>query len=618
MKKFIFLTFFLCSLVLAFAQTGGNSIEFDDAIEHIRILDQDAFSGYNFSGDFTVEFWLKPNNVNEYTHIVSKWDLNGNRQWAVGKGGSGIAFKVSTDGTDEPTNWGPSVLSVGTWYHVAAVRSGSSLITYVNGALHRSYTGPSSINSSGTADVVIGGSLSNDAIQAARSVADEVDEVRIWNVALSQATIQNYMNQTLTDGTHPNSADLQGYWKLNETSGSTAADAVTTVNSGGTAHDGTLVNCENDEWGTSGARMWYDVESLKWDGDATNSDVSGDLTMTCTNFVNNADDFLTIGYDNDSWLYEVSGDLPSGGIEGDGNADKRLNRIWSIEGATGKEGSLSFDLNTMTGITGFLGESTDFFLLKKTTLGSAWTQKAATVSVNDQIITFGSVGSYVDLAPGYYTIGAESDATLPVELSTFNVAVTANKFVNVTWATQSETDMNIFRVLRNNTTDPSTAIVVGQRQASNTSVYTEYQIEDEDVEEGKTYYYWIESIDHANQSSLSNVQSITIRIQKDPEDEFVPEIPKKYGMTNYPNPFNPETTIVFNLKEDVQNAELEIYNILGQKIQTIHVGHISAESNEGTRWNGKDMNGTDVSSGIYFFKLNTGSKTYIRKGTLLK
>lgn len=619
MKKFIFLTFFLCSLALAFAQAGGNSIEFDEENEHIRILNQDSFSGYNFTGDFTVEFWVKPNDVTGYKSFVSKWDTNNQLQWSVAKGNTRVTFKVSSDGTTSTTNWGAGApLSIGTWVHVAAVRSGTNLLIYVNGELNRTVVGPSSIQSSGTADVVIGGALVNDAIDPDKSVADEFDEVRLWNVALTEATIQEYMNQTLTDSSHPNSGNLQGYWKLNETSGSTATDAVTTVNSGGTAHNGTLVNCESDEWGTTGARVWFDVESLRWDGDATNADVSAGLTMTCTNFINDADDFLSIGHDTSGSIEIVTSDLPSAGTPGDGNADQRIDRIWAIEGASGKEGTLAFDLNAIDGVTSALGTTADYFLLKKTNLGDSWSQKAATVSITDQTVTFGTVGNYVDFGPGYYTIGAESDVTLPVELATFNVAVTDNKLVSVTWATQSETDMNAFRVLRNEAKDASTAIVVGQRAATNTSVYTEYQFEDGDVNEGETYYYWIESVDHANNSTLSNAVSITVRIAKDPEDEFIPGAAEKYGITNYPNPFNPETKIIFNLKQDAYNAELEIYNILGQKVRTINVGHISAESNEGIMWNGTSDNGDEVSSGVYLFKLNAGSKTYIRKGTLLK
>ena len=62
----------------------------------------------------------------------------------------------------------------------------------------------------------------------------QIDEFRIWNVARSAAEIMSTMNHTLTG----NEAGLTGYWKFDETSGTTAADSV--ASSGHTAHPGML------------------------------------------------------------------------------------------------------------------------------------------------------------------------------------------------------------------------------------------------------------------------------------------------------------------------------------------------------------------------------------------
>jgi hypothetical protein len=83
------------------------------------------------------------------------------------------------------------------------------------------------------------------------------------------------------------------------------------------------------------------------------------------------------------------------------------------------------------------------------------------------------------------------------------------------------------------------------------------------------------------------------------------------GMTslhqNYPNPFNPVTTIVFDLgfvDGPYQRVQLAVYNILGQNVKTL----VNDEKGIGrytVRWNGKDENGVDVASGIYFVHLMT-------------
>jgi hypothetical protein len=95
------------------------------------------------------------------------------------------------------------------------------------------------------------------------------------------------------------------------------------------------------------------------------------------------------------------------------------------------------------------------------------------------------------------------------------------------------------------------------------------------------------------------------------------ELPiSNFELRNYPNPFNPETKIVFNLPEE-GNIKLEIYNIRGQKVKTLLDCYMSPGCSE-MIWNGKDDNGKAVGSGIYFYKLQTPAKSYVRKCMLLK
>jgi predicted outer membrane repeat protein len=87
---------------------------------------------------------------------------------------------------------------------------------------------------------------------------------------------------------------------------------------------------------------------------------------------------------------------------------------------------------------------------------------------------------------------------------------------------------------------------------------------------------------------------------------------------NYPNPFNPSTTISFQLSEvsDQEDIELVIYNIKGQKVNTLTVTLSGVEGS--ATWNGRDENLKPVSSGIYFYKLKAGTKSQIRKMILIK
>jgi len=89
---------------------------------------------------------------------------------------------------------------------------------------------------------------------------------------------------------------------------------------------------------------------------------------------------------------------------------------------------------------------------------------------------------------------------------------------------------------------------------------------------------------------------------------------------NYPNPFNPETTIKYNL-ENSSEVTLTIYNTKGQLVRTL-VNFSQIAGLHSTVWNGKDANGRNVSSGIYFSTLDVndeeGDYTSVKKVILMK
>ncbi len=88
---------------------------------------------------------------------------------------------------------------------------------------------------------------------------------------------------------------------------------------------------------------------------------------------------------------------------------------------------------------------------------------------------------------------------------------------------------------------------------------------------------------------------------------------------NYPNPFNPSTTIYFNLNSrNSRDAELMIYNLKGQKIKTFPVILSGVEGQSSITWNGTNESGKLITSGVYLYKLVTGDKIQTRKMLLLK
>lgn len=86
--------------------------------------------------------------------------------------------------------------------------------------------------------------------------------------------------------------------------------------------------------------------------------------------------------------------------------------------------------------------------------------------------------------------------------------------------------------------------------------------------------------------------------------------------SNYPNPFNPSTTISFNVPKDAK-VKLSIYNIKGQKVKTL-LNESMTSGKHTVMWDGKNSFGKQVSSGVYFARVEQSGKSAIRKMLLMK
>jgi hypothetical protein len=94
-------------------------------------------------------------------------------------------------------------------------------------------------------------------------------------------------------------------------------------------------------------------------------------------------------------------------------------------------------------------------------------------------------------------------------------------------------------------------------------------------------------------------------------------IPRDYDLDqNYPNPFNASTVIKFNTKHD-GHVRLDVYNILGQKVRTL-VDEFRNFGPQAADWDGTDVVGKAVPTGLYFYRLVTSDFTDVKKMVLLK
>ncbi len=92
-------------------------------------------------------------------------------------------------------------------------------------------------------------------------------------------------------------------------------------------------------------------------------------------------------------------------------------------------------------------------------------------------------------------------------------------------------------------------------------------------------------------------------------------------LPNYPNPFNPETWIPYDLAED-SDVEIHIYNLKGETVRQLSLGFQSAGTyrtrSRAAYWDGRNAIGEPVANGVYFYTLQTGQMTATRQMVILK
>ncbi|RLD53726.1 MAG: hypothetical protein DRJ01_19000, partial [Bacteroidetes bacterium] len=135
-----------------------------------------------------------------------------------------------------------------------------------------------------------------------------------------------------------------------------------------------------------------------------------------------------------------------------------------------------------------------------------------------------------------------------------------------------------------------------------------------DLEWGNVYTCEIRITDDRGRN-LTTIP-VTLHYAQDGNDNNqIPLVTKLSG--NYPNPFNPETTIAYEINKNGP-IKIDIYNIKGQHVKALVNSNQKAGYYQKV-WDGRDSNGKNVSSGVYFYKLRAGNTyTYTRKMILMK
>ncbi|MCD4650821.1 MAG: DUF2271 domain-containing protein [Candidatus Cloacimonetes bacterium] len=216
----------------------------------------------------------------------------------------------------------------------------------------------------------------------------------------------------------------------------------------------------------------------------------------------------------------------------------------------------------------------------------------------------------------YYTDLELVFTPLPAtEFVSFIAQQTANTEVRLEWTTAYENNVFGFSVLRAETDDINNALMVsaGLINATNTNQSVTYQWDDSDVQIGTTYYYWIQTTLMSGVQLVHGSVSITVTTVTAGED-LAPSVMD--AISNYPNPFNPETTITFALSV-AGKVEVDVFDIRGRKVRTLMNDYCNSGSHK-LSWNGFDNTGQQVASGVYFARMKSDSNTHFARMVLLK
>src|SRR3990167_4230022 len=226
MKKIIAIILFLSLVfnlpVLALTSNSHSTDLETDSNQTWSIADASQ-TGLDLSATSTIAFWANFETLgsSQVQGLISKWNATGNQrgwEWLWYGGGGGSAFfqlNISANGSTQACNvdenWAPSV---STWYHIAIVKSGTSISHYIDGTQQgttQTCTGGDTIFDN-TAAFQVG-----ERNSAGGSEYDGlIDDLRVWSRALSSTEITDL---EATPCTFDDGLSLQGQWLFDDDAG---------------------------------------------------------------------------------------------------------------------------------------------------------------------------------------------------------------------------------------------------------------------------------------------------------------------------------------------------------------------------------------------------------------
>ena len=259
-----------------------------------------------------------------------------------------------------------------------------------------------------------------------------------------------------------------------------------------------------------------------------------------------------------------------------------------------------------------MGDETDAFNLGYNELFTPWSNPSSYASGTTNISLELVSKSGNDITVKVYSTSSSAEALPPSKPQNVKILYTDPDHPTIGWDANTEPDINGYEIYRSYDTGSFTRIAT---VGSGVTSYTDQEITYTKPIWEKDVNYKIKAKDNASQTSIFSEEANTSGI--------IDLLPKKNGSEenklvngfvldqNYPNPFNPTTVISFQLPKQ-EHATLKVYNALGKEVAVLMDRTISAGRHI------VEFNASLLPSGVYFYKLNAGNLSQIRKMILMK
>jgi len=626
--------------------TPNTSLNFDGTDDYV---DLGVISSTNFTNaDFSIQTWVKTTSSKAQSILVKG---DGDGAWEAGEKAlymetAGYPWFVGYDNEYIPGTG--LTINDGLWHHIVVTwdysegETGSAAI-YVDGVkatVETSYRARTVDNSE---DKIYIGKA--EAWEAQNDFDGNIDEVGIWDKALSDVEVaalynaSSGLNASINSGNYTSSSNLQGYWRMYEGTGNIINDLSTNNNSGtisGATWDkntgiGSTNVVTNEETATKIVLSASDI-----DGDALTYTASADtnavtlavltdslqltpaLNYTGTSVITvivsdnvltdtTKFDFTVINVNDAPVIAAVANDTTS--EDSDGKA-LRLSAS-DIDGDTLTYTAFSDTLGltvTVSNDTVRLKPVTDYFGTSK-----------VTAIVNDGAINDSTTFSFtvLNVQDAPYAFDWVSTASDTIDISQSNLTDT----YELKWSESKDVD--------GETIDYLLYVKIGVLEpdeiydTTSTSIPITYQEFVENVFEPfpmlprVTVQFTMEATDGIDTVKITGDNRVLFVNRYEYLSTEGEGIPTEFALhENYPNPFNPTTTLRFDFPE-LSDMTLTIYNMLGQKVKTFSMQSIPAGYHSVT-WDATNDLGVQVGAGVYLYQLQTKDFVKTRKMVLLK